>query len=125
MRIKEIDKFINIMNIFCGALFDLLFMLIIIALATVLIFGSIASIVLLCKLYPSIGILFLNAGLEIGGIFKIVLNIIIPMLIVFLLSIIFFQLMKYMKISRIRAEQKRENFINELAIKINKMKKNK
>jgi len=111
------------MNIFCGALFDLLFMLIIIALATVLIFGSIASIVLLCKLYPSIGILFLNAGLEIGGIFKI--NIIIPMLIVFLLSIIFFQLMKYMKISRIRAEQKRENFINELAIKINKMKKNK
>jgi len=28
MRIKEIDKFINIMNIFCGALFDLLFMLI-------------------------------------------------------------------------------------------------
>ena len=123
MRIEKIDRMISFLKLYCGITFNLFCELISVAITVALLFGSIASVTLLYKLFPSIGIKLLSYGFNIIYLFRILFNVIITLLVVFLISLVVFLLAKEFSKSNERIRRKKENFIKEVAVEVKRMNK--
>jgi len=123
MRIEKINKMIYFMKLYCKTTFNFLCSLINIAVVGMVLFGSTASIILLYKLFPSVGIIFISLISKFYNIFDALFTITVTMFVVFSTSLVMFLIAKRFKKNRIIVEQENKKWIKQIATEVNKINK--